>query len=138
MLSFLTILELSVQVCHTFDVALMCIYFTSLDCIGSIYLKMLVNGLAYDVGLELIFLSHIFVLYFLTHSSILIEKITFQIMEERSALSDPVSDGHVLVQFYGNHPRYCSISFPHGSFLDVPNLFADCTDCQFVALQCLG
>ncbi|XP_061352622.1 uncharacterized protein LOC133297476 [Gastrolobium bilobum] len=28
-----------------------------------------------------------------------------EIMEERSALSNPVSDGHVLVQFYGNHPR---------------------------------
>lgn len=24
-------------------------------------------------------------------------------MEERPALSDPVSDGHVLVQFYGNN-----------------------------------
>lgn len=26
-----------------------------------------------------------------------------QIMEERPALSDPASDGHVLVQFYGNN-----------------------------------
>ncbi|KAK7345472.1 hypothetical protein VNO77_16076 [Canavalia gladiata] len=28
-----------------------------------------------------------------------------EIMEERSTLSDPTSDGHVLVHFYGNHSR---------------------------------
>lgn len=55
-------------------------------------------------------------------------------MEERSALSDRVSDGHVLVQFYGNHPRYCSVYFIPGSFLDLPN---PAYWLYFVDLQCL-
>lgn len=85
--------------------------------------------------MELIFLRHFFGLNFITHWSILISKLhLFQIMEERSALSDRVSDGHVLVQFYGNHPRYCSVYFIPGSFLDLPN---PAYWLYFVDLQCL-
>jgi len=32
-------------------------------------------------------------------------------MEESCALSDRVDDGNVLVQFYGNHPRYWGIYY---------------------------
>jgi len=53
-------------------------------------------------------------------------------MEETSVLSNPGNDGHVLVQFYGNLPRYCRIYFPDGSFLDLPDLSTYCTEYFFV------
>jgi len=49
-------------------------------------------------------------------------------MEETSALSKPDSDGHVLVHFYGNLPRYGLIYFPDWSFLV-------CLTCLLIALN---
>lgn len=48
-------------------------------------------------------------------------------MEERCALSDCVTDGHVLVQFYGNYPRYFGIYFTQ-EFLDFTHLPTDCIE----------
>lgn len=58
-------------------------------------------------------------------------------MEEKCALSDRVSDGHVLVQFYGNHPRYFGIYFTQ-EFLEFTHLPTDCIEYNYLFITVLG